>query len=271
MEDNPRIRLVAVDLDDTLLTSKGVMAFESARLLKIAAHNDVHVILATGRIIYSVRDLCASLEIISPVICTDGAQVYESINGPIMTSFSFPREIGLEIAKLADDHGWELSTTLGAVTYWRQRPGQALGPLLPGRVVAANNSDAIIDDLNRILVTNHEAVKDIQILCESKFSEQCRVEIYHNRDGQIDGLGIVPFGVTKGNALDSVLHYLEIDQSEVMVIGDDLNDMPMFHHARISVAMSNAQEEVKKKATAIAPSNDEEGIVWALTKFRVVF
>lgn len=269
MEDNPRIRLIAVDLDGTLLTSEGVVAPEGSQLLKTAAHNGVHVILATGRDIYSVRDLCASLEINNPVICTDGAQVYESISGPILTSVSFPREIGLEIAKLADDNRWELSTTVEAVTYWRQRPGQALGPLLPGRVVVANNSDAVTDDLARILVTDLEAVKNIQVLCETKFSERCRIEIYHDLDGEIDGLGIIPPGVNKGNALDSVLHHLRINQSEVMAIGDDLNDMPMFDHARISVAMSNAHEKLKERATVIAPSNDEEGVAWVLTRFRV--
>ncbi|MEK7353385.1 MAG: Cof-type HAD-IIB family hydrolase [Chloroflexota bacterium] len=269
-ESNAKIRLIAVDLDGTLLTSEGVLASEGARLLKAADHNGIHVVLATSRVIHSVRDLCGSLEINSPVICTNGAQVYESINGPVLTSLSFPKEVGLEIARLADSRVWELSTTIGSVTYYRQRPGQALGPFSPGRVIVATNSDAVNDNPTRILASDSEAVKGILSLCESRFSDQCRIETYHGTDGKIHSVGIFPPKANKGNALGSVLRRLKVSQSEVMAIGDDLNDLPMFARSGVSVAMSNAHEQVKKKATAVAPSNDEEGVAWALTKFGVL-
>jgi hydroxymethylpyrimidine pyrophosphatase-like HAD family hydrolase len=67
-KDNSRIRLIAVDLDGTLLTSQPVMAPESTRLLMEAARSGVHVVLVTGRVIDSVRTLCSSLEITDPVI-----------------------------------------------------------------------------------------------------------------------------------------------------------------------------------------------------------
>lgn len=268
--DNPRIRLIAVDLDGTLLTSKSVMAPEGARLLKTAARDGIHVILVTGRIIHSVRDLCGSLDIASPVICNDGAQVYESLNGPVLAYISFPKEIGLEIARLADANGWELSTTIGPVTYYRQRLGQELGPLSAGRVVVATNSDAVTDNPTRILAFDPEAVKSILSLCNSKFSDRCRIETYHSKDGEINSVGVLAAGVNKGSALDSVLRRLKVSESEVMAIGDDLNDLPMFARSGISVAMSNAHEQLKKKATAVAPSNDEEGVAWALTRFGIV-
>ena len=57
--------------------------------------------------------------------------------------------------------------------------------------------------------------------------------------------------------------------SQVMAIGDNLNDLPMFSRARISVAMSNAPNQVKRGATAVAPSNDDEGVAWALKEFGI--
>jgi hydroxymethylpyrimidine pyrophosphatase-like HAD family hydrolase len=183
-------------------------------------------------------------------------------------SITFPREIGLEIAKLADANGWELCTTVGHATYFRQRPGQALGPFAPGRAIAATNSDAVMDDVTRILVMEPDAIKQIMALCESVFSDKCRIERYTGPDGK--SLGIFGLDANKGNALGLLLERLGISQSEVMAIGDDLNDLPLFSRARIKVAMGNAQAELKMQATAVAPSNDDEGVAWALKQFSVL-
>jgi len=54
-----------------------------------------------------------------------------------------------------------------------------------------------------------------------------------------------------------------------MAIGDNVNDIPMFECAQISIAVSNATEQVKQMATIVAPSNDEEGVAWALREFDI--
>ena len=82
-------------------------------------------------------------------------------------------------------------------------------------------------------------------------------------------LGIFGLEANKGNALGLVMQRLGVSQSEVMAIGDDINDLPMFSPARIKIAMGNAQPQLKEQATAIAPSNDEEGVAWALKEFGV--
>ena len=175
-----------------------------------------------------------------------------------MQSFTVPQDVGLEIARLADANGWELSTTVGGITYYRQRPGQALGQFAPGRAVVAANADAITDGPTRILVSDPDAMREILALWSSRLSGQCRIQEYTSKDGK--SLGIFGLGATKGNALESVLQRLRISQSEVMAIGDDLNDLPMFSRARIKIAMGNAQPELKEQATAIAPSNDDGGV-----------
>jgi phosphoglycolate phosphatase-like HAD superfamily hydrolase len=149
----------------------------------------------------------------------------------------------LEIAKLADTNGWELSTTVGATTYFRQRPGQALGAFAPGRAIVAVNS----------------------ALCNSRLSGKCRIHQYTSPDSK--SLGIYGLRANKGNALSLVMQRLGVSQSDVMAIGDDLNDLPMFAHARIKIAMGNANPEVRAQATVIAPTNDDEGVAWALRHF----
>ena len=266
----PWIRLIAIDLDGTLLTNNGVAAPEGARLLKAVVKDGIHVVPATARALDSVvKNLCSLLESNGPVICMNGARVYSSPDGPTLLSLSFPGEIGLEIAELADANGWELSTTVGEITYWRQRPGQALGPLSVSRVVVARNSDAVKDNPVRILTHEAEAIKAIRTLCESKYSDSCSIDVNHRGDGEVFSLGVFPAGTNKGDALDLVLRYLGVNRPEVMAIGDDFGDLPMFARAGISIAMSNAPEPVKRAATAVAPGNDEEGVAWALQEFGV--
>ena len=76
------IALIAVDLDGTLLTSERALAPEGARALVQAAQSGVRVVLATTRNPGSVREFCRALQIDDPIICTSGAQVWASPDGP---------------------------------------------------------------------------------------------------------------------------------------------------------------------------------------------
>ncbi len=58
-----------------------------------------------------------------------------------------------------------------------------------------------------------------------------------------------------------------IAPEQVTAIGDNINDLAMLAHARDCIAMGNAPDEVKQRATAVAPANDEEGVAWALQRF----
>ncbi|MBN1642288.1 MAG: hypothetical protein JXA09_13720, partial [Anaerolineae bacterium] len=55
--------------------------------------------------------------IVGPMVCTNGAETWASPDGPVWACRRIPRSAALEIARLADAHGWELSTTVGATTY----------------------------------------------------------------------------------------------------------------------------------------------------------
>ena len=261
------ISLVAVDLDGTLLTSQRAPALEGARLLKQAARGGIRVILATTRNPGSVRSFCRSLEIDDPMICTNGAQVRGSPDGPVWAYHAIPKEAALAIAQWADVQGWELSTTVGPVTYWRQRPGQALGPVAPDLTVVRTNADAIGDDPVRILVSQPEAIEGIRSLCRSRLAEQCYTETYYGPDGRAHSLGVFAWQANKGAALTLVLDRLNIEPGQAIAIGDNPNDLSMFACVQISIAMGNAPDEVKRRATIVAPTNDEEGVAWALQRF----
>jgi Cof subfamily protein (haloacid dehalogenase superfamily) len=262
------ISVVAVDLDGTLLLSDGSPAPEGMRLLKQAAENGVYVIVSTTRNPASVRPLSAQLEIDHPIVCTNGAQVWGSPDGPVWAHHTIPMEAALAVAQLADTHGWGLSITIESMIYWRQRPGQPLGEVEPNRMVVRTNMDALGEEPDAIAVWEPEAFQPVRELCQG-LTDQCYFETYYRVDGSEHSLVVFPLLADKGEGLDLVLERLGIGWEEVVAIGDNPNDLPMIRKAGVGVAMGNAPDEVKREATLVAPSNDEEGVAWALKELEL--
>jgi len=261
------IHLIAVDLDGTLLTSQRTLPPEGIRLIRELITHNVHVVLATTRSAAHTRAFCHKLGIDSPMICSNGAQVWASPAGPLWREAVIPKQTALVIAEWADRHEWELCITVGDMTYFRQRPGQALGPLAPNATVVPTNQAAVQGDATRILTHHPDAIESINTLCQSRFVDHCRTEFFYEPDGRIYSFGVFPAGADKGTALNEVLNRLGIAVENVLAIGDNSCDLPMFAVAGTSVAMDNASSETKAAATVVAPSNDEEGVAWAIQQF----
>jgi Cof subfamily protein (haloacid dehalogenase superfamily) len=262
-----KISLVAVDLDGTLLTHAHAPASRGAALLTQIARMGVYVIIATTRMPDYVARLCRALGIDAPMICLNGAQVWGAPDGPVWVDRVIPRQVALEIARWADVHDCELSTTVGPMSYLRQRPGQPLGLFTPSVTVVPTNVDGIVGDPLRILVSQPEAIEGIRSLCQSKFRDRCYTEVYYEPDGSAHSLGVFAPGADKGTALALVCDRLDVAREHVLAIGDNVNDVGMFQRAAVAVAMGNVVEQVKWQASVVAPDNDEEGVAWALGKF----
>lgn len=261
------IRLVSVDVDGTLMTGRGVLAPRGVERLRCISEQGVRVVLNTARNVFATRQYCEEIGLHDPMICTNGAQIWATPEGPAWMEHTIPREIGMSIARLADERDWELNIVVGETVYWRQRPGQALGPFPPNRMIVRTNAEAITGEPVRILAFQPEAIEYLNDLCLARYSQECNPEIYYNPDESLHSLGIFPREGDKGTALRLVLEKLGIRPHEVMAVGDNMSDLAMFAVARISVAMGNAPAQVKERATAVAPSNNDEGVAWAIEKY----
>ena len=168
---------------------------------------------------------------------------------------------------------------MGSNSYFRQRPGQALGPVELGSspggegaksqtqvIVVRQNEEALVAEPKRMLLHEPEAIVAAKELA-AQYSQACRTETYFEPDGRLHSLCILPRRADKGTALRFVAGRLEIPLEQVLAIGDNPNDAPMFGAAGVSVAMSNAPPEVKAAATVVGPSNDDEGVAWAVRRF----
>ena len=272
-------RLISVDLDGTLFRSDGMPAPEGVRMLQAAAQAGVRVVLNTTRNAVGVRRLCSQLGLSDPMICTNGAQVFGSPTGPIWVSYTIPMEVARAIARLADCNGWEISTSVGNCSYLRQRPGQPPGPVenlstagLEGKqgtsqiVIVSANEEALVAEPKRMILHQPDAIAAARELA-ARNSQGCRAETYYEPDGSLHSLCIFPLRADKGTALRLVAGKLDIPHGQVLAIGDNPNDVPMFAAAGTSVAMGNAPREVKDSATVVGPTNDDEGVAWAVRRF----
>jgi hydroxymethylpyrimidine pyrophosphatase-like HAD family hydrolase len=133
--------------------------------------------------------------------------------------------------------------------------------------IVASNAEAVNGDPVRILVHQPDAIGLVQHFCRTELSHQCHTESFVKLDGSPHSLGIFARGATKGVALAFVLDRLRASREDVLAIGDNPTDVSMFALSRVSVAMGNAPAGVKSKANAVAPSNDQEGVAWALKRF----
>ena len=279
MNRSSSVRLISVDLDGTLFRSDRTPASEGVQLLQSARRAGVLVVINTTRNIGSVRKLCRAWDFNDPVICTNGAQIFASPKGPVWASYTIPMVVARSVARLADDNGWEVSTSVGNRSYLRQRTGQPLGPVgrpssvgiedsqdLPQLEIVRTNEEALVAEPVRMLLHEREAIAAARDLTE-QFPRHCRTETYYKPDGRVHSLCVLPREADKGTALEFVGRKLEIPLAQTLAIGDNPNDMPMFAAAGVGVAMGNAPPAVKAAATVVGPSNDDEGVAWAVRRF----
>jgi hydroxymethylpyrimidine pyrophosphatase-like HAD family hydrolase len=205
-----------------------------------------------------------------PLVCANGAQVWATAEGPLWAEYCIAEECARAIARLADEQQWELAVTVDRMVYCRQRPDQPLGLHAPNMTVVASNVDAIIAAPLRILTWQAQAIAGIGAFCRSALRDQCGVELYVNPDGSHQSLGVFAPLANKGTAVELVMKQLGLAREQAVTIGDNFNDLPMFACSAVSVAMMNAPESVKQQASLIAPSNDDEGVAWALKALGVV-
>ncbi len=195
------VEAVAIDIDGTFLMSDGTIPVRGSKLLKEAYDKGIRIIFASTRNYHMIRDLSKTLGIADPLICTNGAQIFGSPDGPLWTNHVIPLKTATLIAEIADENGWEMSTTVGMDTSLKSRPGQEIGLLRDHVYIRECNRDGVTGEPIRILFWQLHAIKQIKSLCASEYENECRTVTYYKPNGEIHSLGIFASRADKGTAL----------------------------------------------------------------------
>jgi hydroxymethylpyrimidine pyrophosphatase-like HAD family hydrolase len=280
---HPAVRLVAIDMDGTLLpTFAQALTARVARALKAAKEAGITVAVATGRRAAYTTPLLEGLGLRAdtPLITSNGA-VVRTLGGDLIDRCTMEARVARGLCGLL--------RPFGAMVFTFDHPGR--GELVledlevaQGRVaiwVEANrNAIEVVKPLEDALVDGYDPIQGMaagtvsrmrvaeQAVKASEWAGDCACERteYPARDLSI--LDLLPQGVSKGAALKKLAARLGVEREEVMAIGDNWNDVEMLEWAGQGVIMGNASVELRamaaKRGWQQAPSNDEDGVAMVL-------
>jgi hypothetical protein len=260
------IKLIALDIDGTLLDSEGHLPSANAEAIAAAKARGVVVTLATARQRQMTTPLAEALNLTAPLILHSGAVVWLPRQDRDLVHLTIDLAHARDIAAYADAHGYELITTIDKETFLRCRSGKKCGLIRDGLYALPTNLEAMTRPPTRIAVREKRAALDLHRRFARRLSDKTRMDIYF-RQTEPWGLGIFNRRASKGQALAFVTQRLGLRPDEVMVMGDNPVDAEMFPYARLAVAPQNAPDAVKAQADHVAPSNDEASVAWAIARF----
>lgn len=257
------------DLDGTLLNDNSRITSHSAQLLNKLIDEGMLFSIATARTPATVVELMTDVKLILPTILMTGALIYDIATNRYISTTTFPHEVSSQLIDAVADSDlspmvYYIDNSLLHVAYRhtddaRQRAFMECRTGTPykkyveveGLFTAPQKTVMIFfmgayDKLQQI----HERIAHIAghrsyLYCDSLQPQQGYLEIY-------------PAGTSKAAAIKQLAQLAQAD--EIVVFGDNLNDIPMFDIAHRSYAPENALDEVKRRATHVIASNDHDGV-----------
>lgn len=267
------IRLLALDIDGTLVNSRDELTPPVRAALQRAVESGIRLVLATGRRYCRALPLVEPLGIEAPLVTASGALIKNPLDHRTLFIAEFGRPRLIRTLGVLDRAGYQAvvyadtfdqrfdfyCTTLDVQSpelidfYQLNQNCQRLWPTL------------MHDPPEGIFAAFAIGQREEMLLLAAELDRQLPGELYVHvlRSPRYKGFmcEICPGGVSKWSGIQHVARGWGIADDEVCAVGDDVNDIPMIQAAALGVAMGNALPEVKAAADRIAPTNDEDGLV----------
>lgn len=264
----PDYKLIALDLDGTLLNSSMRLSETNTEAVRRAIDAGLRVVLATSRWYGLAKRTAERIGCEAPIICSNGAEIRYPDGREVM-HLALDGEAARAVVTAGDDNGWEMYSTVGLATYMKDRPGIIPEKLPAGLRVAERQSDHLGDaDPTCVQVFGEEPVAYIREHFYPKYKERVRFS-FNTPVGSPHYCVLTHPDAEKAKALQIVCKELGVPAEEVIAMGDSESDIEMLKWAGLGIAMRNSPDEVKKAALHVAPSNDEDGVAWAVLRFLV--
>ena len=265
------IKLIAIDMDGTLLNSKKELLEETKQYFK-NFHNkntETLLVLCTGRPETGIRPYLKDLGYLEEnhyIISQNGANIYESQTGKrLMDAFVDSAAIQKWI-ELGKKHG--ISVMGAGVDYYYsfdEDPTEWMEfdvKLVSGKLKRIPTKESLNTEFYKILLMgDEEQLNEF----ETYIPEEWRDEFYVVRS-QKYLVEVLTKGVNKAFGLEKLVQKLNIEPSEIAAIGDAANDVEMLEYAGLAIAMGNASEEVKAIADIVTDTNENNGVIKAIDK-----
>ncbi|TCD46566.1 Cof-type HAD-IIB family hydrolase [Streptococcus sp. X16XC17] len=264
------IKLIALDLDGTLLNEEKKISAGNKAALKKAHDMGVKIVITTGRPLAAIENILEELELDNEKeysLAFNGGLVQNNA-GQVLDQIGFTLEDIRDIRQVTKELGLPLDAIHGGNAYLLPSAHESLYPTL-GLLTYIPTPD---EDLPQDTIFN-KAVS----ACDAEYLDSQipnipaafydRFEIFKSRSMLLEWS---PKGVHKASGLAKLIEHLGLTRAEVMACGDEENDLTMIQWAGIGVAMGNASEHIKSVADVVAlMTNDEDAVAWAIEQYVV--
>ena len=265
MSEAVDIRIIAMDLDGTLVKGGQGITPPVRRAIDAARAAGIDITIATGRMFRSARRFADDLQVTLPIICYQGSLVRDPVTGvthqhdvlptgPAQAAVKFARQRGLHVnAYIDDDLYMEADTPEGRFYAASSNVPITFVDDLAAAVAAGSTKLVFVMDEDRVL----NAIAEM----DDRFGPAVQATRSHPRFAEI-----VRRDVNKGRALARVADVANVPLEQTMGIGDNLNDLDLVRAAGIGVAMGDADPRVLSAADWTTGSYEDDGVAQAIER-----
>jgi Cof subfamily protein (haloacid dehalogenase superfamily) len=272
MDNSTRIRLLALDVDGTLLNGAQEISEATRAAIQTTISSGVVVVLASARSPYALRQILMTLNLDGYVVAFSGGMICRLNGGTSIATDGFterriPIATAHKIVRQALVRGISVGWFVGE-NWYIQRWDDVLrreAAIIGQPLMAALPMTSITDAPHKIqcMVAQSTQVFQLQIL-RDELPEDCVGQFTHETY-----LEIFPAGADKAAGLQQIGRQLGIGMDEIAAIGDGENDISMLQAAGLGIAMGHAPDSVKSAAQWITQSNNEDGVAQAINRMRL--
>lgn len=262
----PEIRLVALDLDGTLLDRQNRVSDEDAAAVREAVAQGVRIVLATARWHQAASRTALALGLDGYIISHNGALVRSCDGASELLHHRIDEGLARLLAEHVDKQGGDAYVTVADQTFIRSSRLRDPVRMPPDLALCDSLAAAITGPATAFLIFGKDSVRSTVEHFRSHHGRELNLAEGVSESFP-DYLNVVHAAADKGRALLAVCDALGIAPSHTMAIGDAAPDIAMIKVAGVGIAMGNAADAVKAAAVAVAPSNSESGVAWAISQF----
>lgn len=262
------IKLIASDMDGTLLDSNQNLPKKNYEAVLKAINSDIIFTIATGRMYCSAEPFGTKLGINVPMITYNGALVKEVFSKEVVYECPLDKKLAVDVMKFAVERGVYAQTYVDDKLLVKKRE------YISDYYAKIANVEyyEVGNEIFNIKSNPHKVLlmtKQGDLEGNYKIKEDLKREFGNSinlTNSMVDFIEIMHPEVSKWNAVRMIADKYNIKSEEIMCIGDGNNDLDMVANAGFGVAMDNAFEGVKEAADFITKSNDENGVSIAIEK-----
>ncbi|MCL2139885.1 MAG: Cof-type HAD-IIB family hydrolase [Treponema sp.] len=265
-----KVRLMALDLDDTLLRSDLTISYRTRNAIKKAEATGVKIVLASGRVPAAMDRYAKLLGLHKHtgfLICSNGTIIQQSDTQCIISESRLESKKALIAYDLADAEGFPVQIYEDDIMYVsRHNEYTGCDQKLTGlrQVVVENFRAMVSSGCHKLLIPGDPMLlPSMEKLLRSFIGDD--ISLFTSKPYFLE---ILPAHIDKGSALAKIAELLDIKREEVLAIGDSMNDESMIRWAGIGIAMANGDLRIKTIADFITEkSNDDDGVVEVIEKY----